>query len=413
MSPQPTAPGPSRQAARDLGRALRRAGRRVARGALELTVRGAAAVSPSLAAAPAEPRSLFVLRNNDVGDLLVVTPLFEALRRRFPEAWIAAGIGAWNHPVLQRNPHLSEVLQVNAPWFNKYRRRQGTLDRWLYLGGSPEVRELARRRFEVGIDVLGSGWGSLLMLRAGIPYRLGVNGYAGGQTAVQAAVPFDPTAHVGRSALRFAEILGATSLPANRPQLFLSDAEREEGERWWAAGEGGRRRARLVIGPGGGLAAKCWPPESFAALAAGISGLGDLTLLVTGGPRERELVAAVAAAAAAAGVETRSHAEPPDLRTVFTLVAASDLVVCNSSMLLHVAAAFGVPALVVLGRAFESAASHQAQWGYPGLCRSLGRETAADRDIWSPAEVIQAAREALAALRAANPDRFAAAPARR
>ena len=372
-------------------RAVRGGGRRLSAATLEAVVRRAAARSPSPAAAPPQPRSLFVLRNNDVGDLLVVTPLFEALRHRFPEAWIAAGVGSWNLPVLARNPHLSEVLQIDAPWHNKYARPAGAAGRALYLWRSAEVRRLAERGFEVGIDVLGSGWGSLLLLRAGIPYRLGVRGFAGGDSAVQAAVAHDPREHVGRAALRFAELLGAERLPPCRPQIFLSPEETAAAERWWAAGEAAGR-ARVVIGPGGGVAARCWPEESFLALAAGLAGRGDLSLLVLGGERERELVAAVAAAA-----RGRSLADPPGLRELFALVAACDLVVCNSSMLLHVAAAFAKPALVLLGQSFTSASQHQEQWGYAGISRSLGLEPGSRNTLWSPAEALAAVGEAIAA----------------
>lgn len=373
-------------------------------------MRGAAACVPGRAEAPLPPRSLFVLRNNDVGDLLVVTPLFEALRRRFPDAWIAAGVGGWNLPVLRHNPHISEVLAVDAPWFNKYTGRSSAARRWSYLWRSPEVRELARRRFEIGIDVLGSGWGSLLMSRAGIRYRLGVRGFAGGHSALQAAVAFDPRVHVGRAALAFAELLGATDLPPCRPQLFLTLDEIAAAERWWAANGGGARRPRVVIGPGGGVAARCWPAENFSGLAAGLAQAGDLELLVLGGERDRDLVAAVAAAATAAAASDqcrslsaatarcRSHSPPPGLREVFALVAASDLVLCNSSMLLHVAGAFAKPAVVFLGRAFPSASQHQDQWGYPGISRCLGREPGVRDDVFTSAEALQAVRIEIARL---------------
>jgi ADP-heptose:LPS heptosyltransferase len=372
-------------------RAARGRGRRISAATLEAVVRRAAARAPTLAAPPPHPRSLFVLRNNDVGDLLAVTPLFEALRRRFPEAWIAAGVGSWNLPVLARNPHLSEVLAINAPWHNKYAQPAGTAGRALYLWRSPEIRRLAERGFEVGIDVLGSGWGSLLLLRAGIPFRVGVRGFAGGDSALQAAVDHDPCEHVGRAALRFAELLGAEWLPPCRPQIFLSAEESAAAELWWAAGED-PGRTRVVIGPGGGVAARCWPEESFIALAAGLAASGDLSLLALGGERERELVAAVAAAG-----RGRRLAEPPGLRQLFALVAACDLVVCNSSMLLHVAAAFAKPALVLLGRSFPSASQHQAQWGYAGISRSLGLEPGSRDTLWSPAEAQAAVREAVAA----------------
>ncbi|HEX6902220.1 MAG TPA: glycosyltransferase family 9 protein [Thermoanaerobaculia bacterium] len=366
-------------------RSARRAGLRLAGAALEGTVRAAAAFAPALDAPPRSPGSIFVLRNNDVGDLLVITPLFAALRRLFPAARIAAGVGNWNLDVLRGNPHLSEVLTVNAPWFNKYQEEAGTVGRLAYLR-SAEVEEIAERRFEIGIDVLGSAWGSLLMLRAGIPYRLGVRGYAGGHSAVQAAVRFDPAEHVGRSALRFAELLGATELPPCRPQVFLTEEEREEAGRWWATGGGGRR---LVIAPGGGLAAKRWPAESFAALAAGLADVPRLSVLVLGGPGEEELAARVAAALPGA----RAFPEPPGLRRVFALLSHADLVVCNSSMPLHAAAAFGKPAVALLGESFPSARLHQAQWGYPGLSRSLGKEPGERAGVYTPAEALNIVRE--------------------
>lgn len=411
------------------GRPLRAAGQRLGAVTLEAVVRGAAALAPAaggrrgerehgrvrgggepsaaVARVPDEPRSIFVLRNNDIGDVLVVTPLFAALRRRFPAAAIAAGVGGWSLPVLAHNPHLSEVLTVEAPWFNKYQDRQGTLDRMRWLARSPQLREVARRRFAVGIDVLGSGWGSLLLLRAGIPYRLGVRGYAGGGGAgVQATVRFDPGEHVGRTALRLAEMMpaGATGgagttagagdaswLPEVRPQIFLSPEEVEAGERWWAAGERGRRAVRLVIGPGASLAGKSWPAASFRALARSLAAIPGLAVLALGGLGDRELAAEMAATAGARPLDP-----VPGLRAVFGLVAASDLVVCNSSMLLHVGAAFAKPTLVLLGPAFASARQHQAQWGYADTCRSLGPEPGG-RGVATPAEALAALHELLAA----------------
>lgn len=376
-------------------RLARRTARRGGELVLEGLVRTAARSAPSVDQPAATPRSIFVLRNNDLGDLLVVTPLFAALRQRFPEARIAAGVGSWSLEVLRHNPHVSEVLPVNAPWFNKYQATSRPWNRLAYLQQSPEVAAVAAGRFEIGIDVLGSGWGSLLLMAARIPFRLGVRGYAGGHSAAQVALPFDPGLHVGRAALRFAEALGAVELPPNRPQVFLTRDETEQTERWWQAAEvEGKRPRRVILGPGGGLGAKRWPAESFAALASRLTGLygEDLSLLILGGPGDEEAVLRVAAAAPGA----RRFEEPPGLRRTFALVAASDLVVCNSSMLLHVAAAFGKRAVVLLGPAFPSAAAHQAQWGYPELSVSLGREPGTPSALSTPEEALEAVRRELA-----------------
>jgi heptosyltransferase-2 len=373
---------------RTLGRRARQAAALPGRWALEGAVAGMAWARRDSAAPPADPESIFVLRNNDLGDLLVVTPLFEALRRRFPRAAIVAGIGSWSLDVLRGNPHLTEALAVDAPWFNKYTAARGTLGRLRWIARSPAVADLARRRFAVGIDVLGSAWGSLLLLRAGIPWRMGVAGFAGGHRGVQQAIPFTPDEHVGRMALRFAERLGATELPEVRPQLFLTAEEREAGEALWG-GSSPRRGFRLAVGPGGGHPERCWPPESFAALLRALRTAPDLEIAVVGGPRERELAAGLAAL-----VPGSRPLLDLGLRETFALIAAADGVICNSSLLLHVAAGFSRPTLALLGPAFPSAGRHQAQWGYPGTCWSLGREPGT-RGMATPEEALSAFRRHL------------------
>ncbi|HEV8238165.1 MAG TPA: glycosyltransferase family 9 protein [Thermoanaerobaculia bacterium] len=378
----------------DALRELRLAGQRAAAMGLETVVRLAARRLPAPAAPPAEPSSIFVLRNNDVGDLLVVTPLFAALRTRYPQARIAAGVGGWNLDVLRHNPHLSQVLTVDAPWLNKYARATA-LGRLRYLERDPQVERLAAERFAVGIDVAGTAWGSLLLLRAHIPYRLGVRGYAGGDSGAQATIPYAADEHVGRMALRFAELLGCEQLPEPRPQLFLTDEETREGESWWQAAPGagsGARGARIVVAPGGGLPSKLWPAERFAALTGRLAASHLVTVLA--GPAETALARAVAA-------DSGALVSQAALRGAFALVAAADLVICNSSMAMHVAAAFGKPAVVLLGAAFPSAAAHQRQWGYPELTRSLGKEPGRDGELASVEAALAAADELLAGRAAA------------
>ncbi|HEX4956215.1 MAG TPA: glycosyltransferase family 9 protein [Thermoanaerobaculia bacterium] len=348
---------------------------------------------------PRHPRSILVLRNNDLGDLLVITPLFAALRRLFPATHLVAAVGSWGLPVLQGNPHLSETMVVEAPWFNKFVPHQSTLARLRFVLASRAARELRERRFEVGIDVVGSLWGSLLLLSAGIPLRLGVRGYAGGHSAAWRTVRFDPFEQVGRSALRFAELLGARpeDLPPVRPQLFLSPVERSAGEAAWqalsAAGQ------RVLVGPGAGLALKSWPVASYRQLVAALAGREGLALAIAGGPGERELGEELAGL----GGNVRNYAGVLSMRETFALAAGADLVIANSSMLMHAAAAFSRPTLVLLGPAFPSARQHDAQWGYPGTCRSLGRETGERAEAATPEEALGAVLEELARLEGGGP----------
>lgn len=344
-------------------------------------------------APPENPDSIFVLRNNDIGDLLAITPLFEALRRRFPQARLAAGIGSWNRPVLENNPYLSGVLTVNAPWHNKYVASQSPLDALRYIYLSPESRRLAREHFQVGIDILGSPWGSLLLMRAGIPYRLGVRGYAGGHTGVHQAVSYNPSEHVGRSALRFAEMLGARDMPPCRPQIFLTDSEKRAGHARWQDGSKatGERSKRLVVGVGGGFPEKCWPFDYFVQVARRIQERGAVDIILVGSQEDQ----AAAHRLARDSPRVKNLAGILTLRETFAVVAASDVVFCNPSMLFHAAAAFSIPSVVVQGAYFHSAEQSAAQWGYPS-CRIVGPD-AGHPEIYSPEEALDCLRRVLAA----------------
>ena len=317
-------------------------------------------------------KSIFVLRNNDLGDLLVVTPLFQALKETYPQSKVVAGIGSWNYEILSGNPYVDEVVGMNAPWHNKVVKDQSLWKRLSYCWFSEEVKRQRQRRFDIGIDVLGSPFGSLLMLRAKIPFRLGVKGYAGGHSACQCWIEYNPSEHVGRQALRFAELLGATDLPENRPQIYLSEREREEGENHW---EFGSRRRRIVIAAGGGFPEKCWPPESFERLGKLIleDPKAGMKISLIGGGRDRGLGDKICCDRA----EIRNFCGDLSLRQSFALIAASDIVLTNSSMAMHAAAAFRKPAVVVLGSWFDSAKAHARQWSYPEQIVA-GRELAQD-----------------------------------
>jgi len=342
------------------------------RSILETLVGSFSLFYPKVPKPPTAPRKIFVLRNNDIGDLLVITPLFDALKRTFPDAGIIAGVGSWNAKVLLGNPHVYGIVEVNAPWHNHFVRTQSGLSAFRYVFCSDEAKAIQAVGAEIGIDVLGSGFGSLLLMRARIPYRLGVRGYAGGESAAQSSVEYRPDEHVGRQALRFAELLGCTDLPENRPQIFLKQPPRPNGA--------------VVIAPGAGLPEKAWPGSYFVELS-GL--LRDEEIIVIGSQNDMPLAERICSKNA----KSRDLTGKLTLRESFAIIGGAKLVICNSSMAMHAAAAFRRPAVALLGDQFPSTAQHHRQWGYPETVM-LGRNDH-HPEIFVPEEAGMKVREIL------------------
>lgn len=361
------------------------------RSAVENVVRFAAFFARNSKKPPVSPRSIFILRNNDMGDLLIVTPIFEALKKCFPAAQIIAGTGRWNLPILLHNPYIDQIVEINAPWHNKFackmphRSMLGLWHSLSYMWHSSEAKKLKTLGCDIGIDVLGSPEGSLLMMRAAIPWRLGVNGYAGGHSACQQTVPYDETIQVGRAALRFAELLGATSLPEPRPQIFLTQQEKSQATETWLAlnNSGAAKFKRILIAPGGGVEKKCWPRENYRSLAASLASQSNVQMIILGSQADRELGEYVRSGS----MNMTNLCGKTSLRETFALAWASDGVACNSSMIMHAAAAFDKPTIVFLGETFNSAQKHKLLWGYGANDLHLGREPERNR-IFTPEEAM-------------------------
>lgn len=58
---------------------------------------------------PANPKIL-VIRRDNIGDLILTTPLVHALRRRFPKAWIGLLVNSYTAQVLDNNPDIDQVF---------------------------------------------------------------------------------------------------------------------------------------------------------------------------------------------------------------------------------------------------------------------------------------------------------------
>jgi ADP-heptose:LPS heptosyltransferase len=337
---------------------------------------------------------ILVLRNNDIGDLILTTPLFQALKVLYPGASVEIGIGDWNKGLLDRNPYVDKVVPFNAPWHNKVSCKHspnsplGFIKSMIYIFFSAEARELGIQRYGLGIDVLGSQEGGVLMHRCSIPRRMGARGYGGGHTACQTFREFKIDQSVSMSVLEYPSLLGMppAKLPSPKPQIFLSKDELKSGLQKWG---GASKQKRIVISTGAGFREKCWPEESYSEVVVGLASDKGNVLAFVGSERDNRTGEHLRRSSPS----LLNFAGKTSLRETFALIYHADVVICNSTMFMHVAAAFDIPNLVLLGPWYESAKLHMQQWGHPNTI-IIGREISEGKhELATPLEVLQLARE--------------------
>ena len=297
---------------------------------------------------PPGVRKILVVRLSARGDLVFASPLAGALRRRYPDAYIAWAAEDRTADVIRHNPHLDEVIVwERAAW--KRMLRSG---RWgaFCRAAVDFFGELRDRRFDVAIDVQGLLRSGLLTLLSGAPVRIGLASREGSHLLMTRVVARGGDARrISSEYVHLAEVLGlgggsfSMEIPRGAAELAMVDrVVREEG-----LGNG-----FVAVCPFTTRFHKHWIEDRWAALIGKVRESTGLGVVLLGGPADR-----AAADRILQGVARLPACDAPfvDLVGRTTLGEASAVVsrcgvlVGVDTGLSQMAHAFGRPAVLIFG----------------------------------------------------------------
>ncbi len=327
---------------------------------------------------------ILILRPDHLGDVLLATPAMRAIRQRFPSAHLACAIGPWSATALAGCTYVDELIEIDLPWFCRFPHRTHlrTLSR--------SLRAIRRRRFDLAIDFRADPRSLAILWLSGAPRRVGFAA-AGGGFLLTDVVPYRRVPVV-QQCLDIAAYLGADT--ADR-QIALP---RHQGRCELAAAIEELPGPRIVLAPETGSPFHRWSDDRFVRTAQALAGESGGSLLVVGTEDAASLVRALAAAS----LPAVSLVGKTPLACLGPVLAACNVVLCVDSVVRHVAAAVGAPAVVI------RAGVNQAElWGryapteivltHPVPCSPCGLTTcpygtrACIMDV-SPKQAAQAAR---------------------
>jgi ADP-heptose:LPS heptosyltransferase len=249
-----------------------------------------------------------VLRALGLGDLLTAVPALRALARKYRD----------HERVLLAPDTLRPIVDLLGDAVHALVDTRG-------VRRPPRVLPAVANGADVAVNLHGRGPQSTALLRAAGPGRL---------IAFGAQAEWREDEH---EVDRWCRLLDAAGVPADPDDLDIC-----------APPGPAPHPGATVIHPGASAPARRWPVERWAVVARAAQG----PVVVTAGPGERELAAAVADGSGAQLVEG-------DLRELAALVAGAARVLCTDTGVSHLATALGTASVVLFG---PSSPEH---WGPP------------------------------------------------
>lgn len=114
-------------------------------------------------------KKILVVRNDNIGDLILTTPAIEALRKRFPDAYIAMLVAEYASEAIEGNPYLDKVYSYQKA---KHSNNNRLIAWWRQYRVIKKIRE---EKFDLAIGIRcgfspSAGW---LVFASGAPLRIG------------------------------------------------------------------------------------------------------------------------------------------------------------------------------------------------------------------------------------------------
>lgn len=299
----------------------------------------ASAPSPSASLLSSLPQGarVLIIRLRSLGDTVLATPSLRALHDWRPDLRLSILLYPRFAPILEGNPNLEEVLELDA---------EGA--------GAPlriarMVSALRQRRFAACFNLHGGTLSALLTRLSGAPHRVGFRNFRFPWAYTHCVVLRDVFGHdrlhsvENQIALFYAAGLPRKEIPALEvfPQAAARDAVAQKlAQRGLPAAA-----PYAVFHPIANFFTKEWPFERYAALARTLEQEHGLALVFIAGEGEGAKLDAVARAHGKALIRL----EGLPLLELVALLERAALFVGNDSGPAHIAAALNRPLVVLFG----------------------------------------------------------------
>ncbi|MBT8763361.1 glycosyltransferase family 9 protein [Desulfohalobiaceae bacterium Ax17] len=287
-------------------------------------------------------KRVLVVRLDEIGDVVMMTPFLRELRRNLPDAWITLVVKPGVYNLTEHCPYVNEVLTFHWQTSRLWRRLA-------YLRMA--FRDLWRRRFHLVIlPRWGGGYyhGSVIAYLSGAPWRMGYSenvsahkkqNNRGFDRLLTHGLKDTSVKHEVEHNLDVIRFLGG-KVQDDRLELWFGEEDEFFAEELLRKHGVELNDLLVSLAPGAGASKRRWPLSRFAEVGVCLQEEYHAQFLIVGGPEEEALGRELQQELGDAVINTVGHTT---LHQTAALLKRCRLFIGNDAGPMHIAAAVGVP----------------------------------------------------------------------
>lgn len=278
-------------------------------------------------------RRILITRLSHIGDCILTMPVLNALRARFPKAFIGWVVESSAAPLLRKHEALDELIVVRRGW-------------WKSPSSVWRIRQkLRQHKFDTAIDPQGLTKSALLGWLSGATTRIGFAGQEGRELSrwLNNRLVARTKMHVVDRSLELLQPLGIER-PNVQFRVPIDDISQ-------TMADGYLRQQALaggfaIVNPGAGWDSRLWPAEKYGHVARYLGTKMSLpSVVVWAGEKERQMAEQIVAGSAGHG----RLAPRTSLLELASLLKRARLYVGSDTGPMHLSVAVGTPCVSLHG----------------------------------------------------------------
>lgn len=206
---------------------------------------------------PEKIRKILVIRLDGIGDVLLSTPVYEALKKRYPSAKLTILVSSYTKGVIEMNPYVDNVFMLDNTWFTTDSKTNFSVILSM-------IRKIRKENFDIGIDLRGDIRNILLMFFGKVGYRVGY-GITGGGFLLNKMPSYEKEMHEVDKNLKLIQGLDCKVID-RRLQIYYSQADEANILNLLEREHVGKDEILLAVHMETGYPSKSWKKERFVQL---------------------------------------------------------------------------------------------------------------------------------------------------
>ncbi len=284
------------------------------------------------------PRTFLIVEPWGIGDVVLATPVMQAIRRNFPAARILLLSREYGRTLLANSGLVDDVISVDLPWTSftdKY-----SLKRYDMGALAGVLARLRSERIDVSLDARRDFRSNLITYLAGARRRVGFD-FGGASRLLTDALPSgEQNEHKITDWLHLLEPLLRTSPRQYAPRLVCTDEERLAARKTLRAHGICGDKPIVAVHAGASQVVRRWPSDRFASVVDNLADTSGAQLFIIRDPEGH-----------ADTIRTRNNIPRLQfsLREMMAVIAESSALLCSDSGPMHIAGALGTPVTALFG----------------------------------------------------------------